>query len=120
MSTEKADTLYTAAVRVHSEAYAAAKLLATPEARQAAYQEADRVFDLQREHQRKVRHGEVQSRVAWTVEGRNEYGQWLRSQVGDDSANRFASREAAEAELTNLATVLDCDVSELRVVEAQS
>jgi hypothetical protein len=53
----------------------------------------------------------------YTIEGRNEYGQWLRSQVGDESANRFETREAAEAELPELARCLECEVSELRVVE---
>lgn len=54
---EKADKLYDAAVAEHAHAYEAAKLLPEP-ARQTALVEADRVWDLQREYQRKVRHGE--------------------------------------------------------------
>lgn len=55
---EKADAIYFAAVDAHVWAYTAAKDLPAEE-RLAAYQEADRVWDIQCERSRKVRRGEV-------------------------------------------------------------
>lgn len=57
-STKRADELYDAAVANHAAAYEAASQIGDPRARLAAQIDADRVLDLQREYQRKVRHGE--------------------------------------------------------------
>jgi hypothetical protein len=54
----------------------------------------------------------------YKFESRNEYGQWTDTAVGQrDSSNYLDSREAAEAQLPELARVLECDVADLRVVE---
>lgn len=43
---------------------------------------------------------------------------WSSEHVGQqDASNLLDSRQAAEAELPNLARVLECEVSALRVVE---
>jgi hypothetical protein len=56
------------------------------------------------------------SNVTYTIEGLVD-GTWCREHVGANESNLFDSREAAEAELPSLARVLECDVSDLRVVE---
>lgn len=55
----------------------------------------------------------------YTIEGLAD-GTWCREHVGASGSNLFDSREAAEAELPELARVLECDVSMLRVVEVVS
>lgn len=48
-------------------------------------------------------------------------GQWSRESAGpQDASNTFETRNEAEAELPRLARALDCDESELRVVEVTS
>jgi hypothetical protein len=45
-------------------------------------------------------------------------GQWDESSVGNDTAaNTFATREAAEKEIPELAKAFDCPESDFRVVE---
>lgn len=45
---------------------------------------------------------------------------WSADACGHQGAdNYFATREAAEAEMPNLARVLECDVDELRVVAVE-
>ena len=57
---QKADALFAAGETQFCAALTVAEAIADPDARQKAFAEARRVWDLQREYQRKVRHGEVQ------------------------------------------------------------
>lgn len=52
----------------------------------------------------------------YTIEGLVD-GTWCREHVGANESNLFDSREAAEAELPELALALDCEPSALRVVK---
>ena len=69
--------------------------------------------------QRAVASIRVSHEVQYTIEGLAD-GAWCREHVGANESNLFASRNAAEAELPALAAALDCEASELRVVEVQS
>ena len=54
----KANELYRLANLEHERHYAAAKRIQDPVARQEAFRNADRIYNLQLEYQRKIRHGE--------------------------------------------------------------